>query len=267
MLGDEEDPVESINRTLRRKAIVALAVSGALIGSGAAVGSSAAGGAPASGTILSGAGPGWPATISPSEFVGEVTNPWFPLKPGSVWHYEGLKEGKRTTDTVTSTGRTKTILGVTTTVVHDVVSVDGKPEEVTDDFYARDRHGNVWYFGEETEELNARGKPTSTEGSFEAGVDGARPGVLIPGNPKVGLAGRQEFLKGEAEDHFRVLDLTVRVSVPFASTRKALRTREWTPLEPATVDNKYYVRGVGTVREIAVKGPVEKLELVSFKAG
>lgn len=77
----------------------------------------------------------------------------------------------------------------------------------------------------------------------------------------------EEFLEGEAEDHFRVLDLTARVSVPFASTRKALRTREWTPLEPATVDNKYYVRGVGTVREIAVKGPVEKLELVSFKAG
>lgn len=78
--------------------------------------------------------------------------------------------------------------------------------------------------------------------------------------------GRQEFLEGEAEDHFRVLDLKTGVSVPYVSTWKALRTREWTPLEPATVDNKYYVRGVGTVREIAVKGPVEKLELVSYKA-
>lgn len=252
----------------KRKVILALAVFGALIGVGAAAASGAADAAgPATGTIRSGAGPGWPATISPADFVREVTNPWFPLNPGSVWRYRGLKEGTKTADVVTATHRTREILGVTATVVHDVVSVKGRPEEVTDDFYAQDRHGNVWYFGEETEELNAKGKTTSTEGSFEAGVEGARPGVLIPGHPKVGLVGRQEFLKGEAEDHFRVLDLKADVTVPFISTRKALRTREWTPLEPATVDNKYYVRGVGTVREIAVKGPVEKLELVSYKVG
>src|SRR4051794_9603522 len=247
--------------------VLALVVFGALIGGGAAVASSAAGAAaPGAGTIPSGAGPGWPATISPSDFVPQVTNPWFPLKPGSVWRYKGLKEGMKTTDNVTATHRIKKILGVTTTVVHDVVSVQGKPEEVTDDFYAQDRHGNVWYFGEETEELSAQGKPTSTEGSFEAGVKGARPGVLIPGHPKVGLVGRQEFLKGEAEDHFRVLDLKASVSVPFFSTQKGLRTREWTPLERGTIDNKYYARGVGTVREIAVKGPVERLGLVSYSA-
>ncbi|HSS43023.1 MAG TPA: hypothetical protein VLK37_10820 [Solirubrobacterales bacterium] len=248
----------SINRLLKGQAILAL-VSWALVLAAAA--------AAAASTFPSGAGPGWPKAIGPGDFVREVTNPWFPLKPGSVWHYEGLKEGMKTTDKVTATHRTKKILGVTTTVVHDVVSVRGKPEEVTDDFYAQDRNGNVWYFGEETEELNANGKPTSTEGSFEAGVAGARPGVLIPGHPKVGLVGRQEFLKGEAEDHFQVLDLKATVSVPFTSTRRALRTREWTPLESATVDNKYYVRGVGTVREIAVKGPVEKLELTGYKAG
>jgi hypothetical protein len=257
--------VKSINRLLKGKAILALAVCGVLIG-GAAVASSSAR-ATRVGSIPSGAGPGWPATISPGDFVREVTNPWFPLKPGSVWRYKGLKEGMKTTDVVTATHRTKKILGVATTVVHDVVSVKGRPEEVTSDFYAQDHRGNVWYFGEETEELNAQGKPTSTEGSFEAGVKGARPGVLIPGHPKVGLAGRQEFLKGEAEDHFRVLDLKASVSVPFVSARRALRTREWTPLEPATVDNKYYARGVGTVREIAVKGPVEKLELVFYKVG
>jgi hypothetical protein len=255
----------SINRLLKGRAILALVVSGALV-AGAANASSAAAAIAASG-FPSGAGPGWPKTIRPSDFVREVTNPWFPLKPGSVWHYEGLKEGIKTTDKVVATHRRKEILGVATTVVHDVVSVGGRPEEVTDDFYAQDRNGNVWYFGEETEELNANGKPTSTEGSFEAGVGGARPGVLIPGHPQVGLVGRQEFLKGEAEDHFQVLDLKASVSVPFVSTRRALRTREWTPLEPATVDNKYYVRGVGTVREIAVKGPVEKLELTGYKAG
>jgi hypothetical protein len=255
--------MKSINRLLKAKAILALAVWGILIG-GAALASNSAN-ATEAGSIPSGAGPGWPKTISPSDFVREVTNPWFPLKPGSVWHYKGLKEGMKTTDIVTATHRQKKILGVTTTVVHDVVSVRGRPAEVTDDFYAQDRHGNVWYFGEDTQELNAQGKQTSTEGSFEAGDEGARPGVLIPGHPKVGLVGRQESLKGEAEDHFKVLDLKASVSVPFDFTRKALRTREWTPLERATVDNKYYVRGVGTVREIAVKGPVEKLELVSYK--
>jgi hypothetical protein len=245
---------------------LALAASCALTG-GAAAASGAPAATPAAGPIMSGAGPGWPATISPSDFVPQVTNPWFALKPGSVWHYQGLKEGLKTTDTVTATHQTKRILGVATTVVHDVVKVKGKPEEVTNDFYAQDREGNVWYFGEETEELNAQGKPTSTEGSFEAGVEGARAGVLIPGKPKVGLVGRQEFLKGEAEDHFEVLDLKAGVSVPYVSTQKALRTREWTPLEPGTIDNKYYVRGVGTVREIAVQGPVERLRLVAFKKG
>ena len=252
------------NRSIARRGILALAVSCALTG-GATAASAAPAATPAAGPIMSGAGPGWPATLSPSDFVPQVTNPWFPLKPGSVWHYKGLKEGVETTDTVIVTHQTKRILGVATTVVHDVVKVNGKPEEVTDDFYAQDREGNVWYFGEETEELNAQGKPTSTEGSFEAGVGGARAGVLIPGKPKVGLVGRQEFLKGEAEDHFEVLDLKASVSVPYVSTQKALRTREWTPLEPGTIDNKYYVRGVGTVREIAVKGPVERLRLVSFK--
>jgi hypothetical protein len=247
--------------------IPAMGVCCALIAGAPLVAATTAVGSRPTGTIKSGAGPEWPATISPSDFVREVTNPWFPLRPGSVWHYRGLKEGMRTTDTVTATHRTKKILGVTATVVHDIVAINGKPVEATDDFYAQDRHGNIWYFGEETEELNRQGKRTSTEGSFEAGVEGARPGVLIPGHPKVGMVGRQEFLPGEAEDHFRVLDLKARVSVPFVSTEKALRTREWTPLEPATVDNKYYVHGVGSVREIAVKGPVEKLELISFKAG
>ena len=117
---------------------------------------------------------------------------------------------------------------------------------------------------EATKELDRHGHIVSTEGSFKAGVDGARAGLYIPGHPKVGDTARQEFYVGQAEDHFKVLDLKAHVSVPFVSTNKALRTKEWTPLEPNVVDNKYYVRGVGTVREIAVKGPVERLELVSF---
>ena len=250
-------------RPTRTKLGFALAIAVSAVLASAATAS----GARPAGTIESGAGPGWPRTVSPNDFVPRVTNPWFPLEPGSVWHYAGFKQGIRQDDTVRVTLRTKTILSVATTVVHDVVTVNGRPEEVTDDFYAQDRDGNVWYFGEETEELNAQGKRTSTEGSFEAGVDGARPGVLIPGNPTVGKAGRQEYLEGVAEDHFRVLAIKTHVSVSFISTNGALRTREWTPLEPGAVDNKFYVRGVGVVREIAVKGPLEKLELLSFKSG
>jgi hypothetical protein len=170
-------------------------------------------------------------------------------------------------DVVRVSDRTKRIQGVETTVVHDVVEVNRRPEEVTDDFYAQDRRGNVWYFGEATKELDRHGNTISTEGSFQAGVNGARAGVLIPGHPRVGLAARQEFLEGQAEDHFKILDLDADISVPFRHSRRALRTREWTPLEPGVVDNKYYVRGIGTVREITVKGPVERLSLVSFRKG
>lgn len=217
----------------------------------------------APGPIESGAGPGWPATLRPGDFVARVDNPWFPLQPGSEYRYAGVKDRRMMVDVVRVTDRTKRILGVETTVVHDVVKLNGVPEEVTNDFYAQDRHGNVWYFGEATRELDEHGNTISTEGSFQAGMNGARAGVLIPGHPSVGLAARQEFLKGQAEDHFKVLDLNAEVSVPFVSSHHALRTREWTPLEPSVLDNKYYVRGIGTVREISVKGPAERLELVS----
>ena len=259
--------MNSKNHSTRARAILALGVAWALIGGGFTAAATTQAGPPTPGPIKSGAGPGWPATLSPSDFVARVDNPWFPLQPGSEYHYTGLKDHTKTVDDVKVTDRAKQILGVKTTVVHDVVRVDGRPEEMTNDFYAQDRHGNVWYFGEATKTLDSHGNTVSTEGSFLAGVNGARAGVLIPGHPKVGLVARQEFRKGQAEDHFKVLDLNARVSVPFVSSRHALRTKEWTPLEPGVLDNKYYVRGIGTVREIAVKGPVERLRLVSFKKG
>jgi hypothetical protein len=257
-----------MNLSNQGKPILALGIASALIGAGSATaGATTRAGSQTPGPIMSGAGPGWPATLSPSDFVGRVDNPWFPLKPGSKYHYTGAKGKTKMVDDMTVTDRTKMILGVKTTVVHDVVRVHGIPEEVTNDFYAQDRHRNVWYFGEATKTLNRHGNTVSTEGSFQAGVNGARAGVLISGHPKVGQVARQEFLKGQAEDHFKVLDLNAGVSVPFVSSNNALRTREWTPLEPGVIDNKYYVRGIGTVREITVKGPLERLQLVSFTKG
>ncbi len=245
-------------RSRSAMAVAALAAGVAIWGSvGASLGAEP-------GPIESGAGPGWPRTLKPSDFARHVDNPWFPLKPGSRYRYRGVKEGKHMIDKVHVTHRAKRILGVRTTVVHDVILVHGRPREVTDDWYAQDRHGNVWYFGENTKELDAHGRVTSREGSFEAGRDGARAGLFFPAHPKVGTTARQEFYRGHAEDHFKVVDRSARVSVPYVTTRHAVRTKEWTPLEPRVLDNKYYVRGVGTVREIAVKGPVERLRLVAF---
>jgi len=255
------------NHSSRIRAMLGLGVISALIAAGPA---SAAGSAPAgtqSGPIKSGAGPGWPATLSPSDFVRHVDNRWFPLKPGSKYRYKGVKDGKHVVDSFKVTHRTKRILGVETTVVHDELLAHGRPVEVTSDWYAQDRRGNVWYFGEATNTLDSHGNTISTEGSFKAGVNGARAGVFISGHPKVGQSARQEFYKGHAEDHFKVLDRNAHVSVPYVTSDHALLTKEWTPLEPNVVDHKDYVRGIGEVREIAVKGPVERLELVSFHKG
>jgi hypothetical protein len=201
--------------------------------------------------------------IDPTNFVAHVTNPWFPLKPGTTYVYRGLKDGKQTRDVVTVTHRTRTIAGVHATEVHDRLYETGHLEERTSDWYAQDKQGNVWYFGEATAELDKNGRVTSREGSWLTGVDGAQAGIFIPGHPHVGDSARQEYYKGHAEDHFQVLSLTATVSVPYLASHKALLTKEWTPLEPDVLDHKYYVRGIGNVKEITVKGPLERNVLVA----
>jgi hypothetical protein len=250
--------------TRRRRA---LALGGTTLLVAAVAGSAQAGGAQSSQAIKSGAGPGWPKTLHPSDFVRRIDNPWFPLEPGSKWRYRGVDSDGRFRDNMRVTQRTKKIEGVRVTVVHDVVRRHRKPREITNDFYAQDHHRNVWYFGENTREVDGHGHVTSRAGSFRAGRDGARPGVLIPGHPKVGQKARQEYYKGHAEDHFKVLDVNAHVSTPYVSSNHAVRTREWTPLEPKVLDNKWYVHGVGDVKEKTVKGPKEKLHLVSFRHG
>jgi hypothetical protein len=202
------------------------------------------------------------ASASPG-FYAHVTNPWFPLRPGTVSVYLGVKDGKAARDVVTVTHAVKTIQGAPCVVVRDRLYLNGKLEERTTDWYSQDRRGNVWYFGETTAELDARGRVTSTEGSWQAGRDGAKAGIYMPARPVPGRFGRQEFYKGQAEDHFEVLSRRAAVNVPYTSSRRALLTKEWTPLEPGVVDHKYYVRGIGTALEQTVKGGDERLELVS----
>lgn len=200
----------------------------------------------------------------PDDFVATIDNPWLPLTPGSTWTYES-SEGE--TITVTVTDETRVVAGVSTTVVHDVVTgEDGEVVEDTFDWFAQDRDGNVWYFGEETTEYDDRGRP-DTHGSWEAGVDGARAGLVMAATPRVGDGYRQEYYPGEAEDQAEVLSLDASVEVPFGSYDGVLQTEDTTPLEPELVERKYYARGVGVVLEETVAGGSDRVVLVSFTAG
>jgi hypothetical protein len=198
----------------------------------------------------------------PSKFVQNVDNPWFPLKPGTMFVYEGSKDGKKATDIVEVTDRTRVISGVRCVAVRDTLVLNGRVGEATTDWYAQDRNGNVWYFGERTAEYDARGKVTSREGTWMDGVNGAQAGIYIFGHPRVGRSARQEYYPGHAEDHFTVLTLSASVTVPYGTFDHVLKTKEWTPLEPGVRDNKYYVKGLGEVKEVTVKGPLEVQKLI-----
>jgi hypothetical protein len=168
---------------------------------------------------------------------------------------------------MTVTRRTKVIDGAPCAVIRDLLYLRGRLEERTTDWYSQDAKGNVWYFGEKTAELGKTGKVISTAGSWTSGVGGARAGIFMFAHPTPGRWARQEYYKGQAEDHFKVLRTQVSVTVPYISTTHAMLTKEWTPLEPGVIDHKYYVRGIGTVLEQTAKGPLERNELVSFRRG
>jgi len=209
-----------------------------------------------------------PVNLDPADFTTKVDNPYWPMKPGSRWVYrETDSEGARQRVVVTVTRRTKLIAnGVTARVVHDVVTEDGKPVEVTDDWYAQDRAGNIWYLGEDTTEYE-NGKPVSKKGSFEAGLDGAEPGVIMPAHPRVGMRYRQEYYKGHAEDRARIFSRRERAEVPLGFFRQTLMTREENPLEPRVLEYKFYARGVGPVLAVSVSGGSDREELVRFRRG
>jgi hypothetical protein len=213
---------------------------------------------------LFGPGSAYHPTVSPRDFGPNVTNAYFPLPVGRTYVYTGVKDGKQAVDIVLASSRTRVIDGVTTRVVEDRLYLDGVLEERTADYYAQDKCGNVWYFGEDTATLNRRGQVVDTEGSFHAGVDGAQPGVFMQAQPELGRWFRQEWFAGQAEDTFRAVDDSARVRVPFGSFRSALRTQERTALEPGVLDQKYYVRGIGEVFEGSLRGPTEITRLVEI---
>jgi hypothetical protein len=201
-----------------------------------------------------------PATfLSPAQTAADP-NPYFPLIPGTVWVYEGGGE----TDTVTVTDATRVIAGVTTIVVHDVATdATHTVVEDTEDYFAQQSDGTVWYFGEATKQFED-GRLVGIEGSFLAGVDGAKPGIIMKGTPAVGDVYRQEFALGEAEDAAEVLSITGTETVPAAScTGTCVVTHDFTPLEPDANEQKFYAPGVGLILEVDVADGGTRLELVS----
>jgi len=202
--------------------------------------------------------------FEPSRHTATVTNPWFPLKPGRTLVSVGVKEGEKALDLTVTTSRTKVIAGVRTRIVEDRLYLNNVLHERTSDYYAQDRCGNVWYFGEDTAELDARGRVVDTEGSFHAGVDGAQPGVFMQAHPQLGRKFRQEWYAGQAEDVFWAVNRHAKVKVPLGTFHNALRTLETTALEPGVLDTKYYVRGIGQVAELSLRGPTERLVLVEI---
>ena len=204
--------------------------------------------------------------VDPADFVAGIDNPYLPFTPESRWVYESETDEGLERIEVEVTDEDRTVLGVDVTVVRDTVRLDGRVIEDTWDWYAQDREGSVWYFGEETEEYDEDGS-VSTAGSWEAGVDGARPGIIMPADPQVGQAYRQEFFEGEAEDVAEVVRTGDVAEVPAGRFDGLVVILEWNPFEPDVLEEKSYAAGVGPVLERKVRGDDERVELVEHTPG
>jgi hypothetical protein len=221
--------------------------------------------------LLAGSGSGAPVggasrdSVDPTDFTDPKPNPYFPLKPGTVSILRGSEDGERLRERTTVTSSTKVIEGVTTTVVHDVLYNEGVLEEKTVDWYAADNSGTVWYFGERTAVYDEKGQVVSTEGSWQAGVDGAVAGIIMPANPGVTDAYRQEYYRRHAEDQGWIVARHEHIDVPYGKVDQVVRSYEWTRLEPRVVSVKFYGAGLGILREADVSGGTERLELVQVK--
>jgi hypothetical protein len=208
---------------------------------------------------------GEPVTLDPADFSADVTHPLWPMKPRTRWIYRELEANGTVTDgvVVATTKTEKLANGITGRVVRDTARQSGQIIEDTIDWYAQDSAGNVWYLGEQTAEFE-HGKIVSRHGSFEGGVKGAQPGILLPAKPEVGQRFRQEYLKGEAEDNGEVLATTHRVEVKGGSFEDALVTMDTSTIEPDVVEYKFYAPGIGPLLALDVSGGAGREELVKM---
>ena len=202
--------------------------------------------------------------VNSTGFVDQINNPFFQLVPGTTFLYQGAKDGVPTSDTFTVTHQTKKIAGITCRVITDLAYENGVLVERTADYFAQDTLGNVWYFGEDTAELDANGNVVSTEGTWRAGVNGAQQGIIMEASPRVGDSYNQENAPGVAQDMARVSSLNKSACVPHGCFDDLLQTRETSPLDPGSVEEKLYAAGVGFIRSEVTKGGSEFSELVSI---
>jgi hypothetical protein len=208
--------------------------------------------------------PQYDPQLDPADFVESVTNPLFPLTPGTTQHYRGETADGVETIVTEVLSETRTILGITATIVHDRVFLDGELIEDTFDWYAQQSNGDVWYLGEDSKEIE-NGEVVSTAGSWEAGVDGAKPGIIMWGDPAAHLDEeyRQEYYVGVAEDVAKVIGLDESVEVPQGSFTGCIKTEDRNPLEPGAVEHKFYCPGIGLTLEGPVDGS-ERFELTEI---
>jgi hypothetical protein len=205
-----------------------------------------------------------PPMPPPSRFVDQIDNPYMPLQPGTTLIYHGTTNQGREVDRVTTTHDTKKILGVEARVILDYATLNGRPEEKTFDWFAQDKVGNVWYLGEKSFDWRD-GKWVENDGSWQAGIDGAKAGIAMEAHPKEGDVYRQEYYKGHAEDVARILETRASVSVPYGHFEHVVVTRDWTPLEPDVVEHKYFAPGVGEAKSVMVRGGTEVSVLVEVR--
>jgi hypothetical protein len=263
------------NRLLAVSAELALAAASVACASGPPtppVSGTSTGVAPNASISTSAASPGllkitdpYSPTIDPSAFTTKVDNPYFPLTPGTRTIYEAATQDGLQRTTTEVTRDIKNIMGVDTVVVHDTVTVDNEPHEDTLDWYAQDLEGNVWYFGEATKEFKAGG--VDTAGSFQAGVNSALPGIIMPAHPQVGDKYRQEYAKGVAEDTGEVLSLTGDENTPLTGHANGLLvTKDANLIDPtAASENKYYARGIGLILTVNTFGPPERDQAITVE--
>lgn len=194
-----------------------------------------------------------PFDLDPTRFTTDINNPYWPMQPGTRWTYREVDtDGTELQTVVVVTTQTEAMAnGVTARVVRDTLTRGGEIVEDTIDWYAQDLEGNVWYLGEDTAEYEG-GVVASTAGSWQAGVDGALPGVIVPGDPQPGLVYRQEYYAGQAEDNGAVVSLSETADVPYGHFDTLMKTADTSGLEPNVLEHKFYARGVGPILTVDV---------------
>jgi hypothetical protein len=247
---------------MKRKIVAGLAAAAVAVTIGGGLTGASAAGSSSTQTSKPGPCDAYNPVLDPANFVTTVDNPYFPLPVGRTLVYRGIKDGKSQVDRVTATDKTKVLVGITATTVFDVATHHGKLLEKTFDWYAQDKQGNVWYLGENTTAYLPNGQ-TDKSGSWQAGVAGAKPGIIMEANPQIPDAYRQECRAGKAEDTAWIVGTEGSVKVPYGTLHHVLTSLETTRIEPGVVDEKVYVPGIGIVREQAIAGDTEIARLVS----